>query len=260
MSTPAPRCRFDIFTLFPQMFVGPFDASILRRARNAGIIAIDLHDIRDWATDRHRTADDTPYGGGPGMVMRAPPIVAAVEQIVGEDRDRAAVIVLSASGRRFTQTVARELAGMPRIALVCGHYEGIDERVAEVLGADELSIGDYVLTGGEIPAMVVVDAVARLVPGVIDPASIAEESHDLALVEYPHYTRPAVFRDHGVPEVLLSGHHAEIARWRREQSIRRTAQRRPDLLAQARLSGAERDLAGRVIAESSAGQGGGGEA
>ena len=259
MSTPAPRCRFDIFTLFPRMFVGPFDASILRRARDAGIIAIDLHDIRDWTTDRHRTADDTPYGGGPGMVMMAPPIVAAVEQVVGEDLDRTAVIVLSASGRRFTQAVARELAGMPRIALVCGHYEGIDERVAEVLGADELSIGDYVLTGGEIAAMVVVDAVARLVPGVIDPASIAEESHDLALVEYPHYTRPAVFRGHGVPEVLLSGHHAEIARWRREQSIRRTAQRRPDLLAQASLTEAERDLAGRLSAEPSLGEGGGGE-
>ena len=241
--------RFDVFTLFPEMFAGPFDASILKRASAAGTIEIAIHDIRDWTTDRHRTADDTPYGGGAGMVMMAPPIVAAVEETLGDDLGATPVVVLSAAGRRFTQEVARELATKPRLALVCGHYEGIDERVTVVLGADELSIGDFVLTGGELAAMVVVDAVARLVPGVIDPASISEESHDLALVEYPHYTRPAIFRGLAVPDVLLSGHHGEIARWRREEAVRRTARRRPDLLALADLSDDERALAVKVADE-----------
>ena len=246
---PEPLLRFDIFTLFPGMFSGPFEESILKRARAAGLIGIAIHDIRNWTTDRHRTADDTPYGGGPGMVMMAPPIVAGVEAVLGDDLGQVPVIVLSAAGRLFTQEVAQELATSRRIALICGHYEGIDDRVVEILGADELSIGDYVLTGGELPAMVVVDAVARLVPGVIEAASIAEESHDLGLVEYPHYTRPATFRGLSVPGVLLGGHHAEIARWRREQAIRRTALRRPDLLAPAYLTDAERALASAAMAE-----------
>lgn len=238
--------RFDVFTLFPGMFAGPFDASILKRARDAGSISIAIHDIRDWTTDRHRTADDAPYGGGAGMVMRAPPIVAAVEETLGGHLGAAAIVVLSAGGRRFTQEVARELAARPRLALVCGHYEGIDERVIDVLEADELSIGDFVLTGGELAAMVVVDAVARLVPGVIDAASIAEESHEAGLVEYPHYTRPASFRGFEVPPVLLSGHHAEIARWRHQEAVKRTARRRPDLLAKAHLTEGER---ARVLRE-----------
>lgn len=252
-----PRLRVDVFSLFPSMFAGPFGESILKRAQAAGLLAIQVHDIRRWTTDRHRTADDTPYGGGAGMVMMAPPIVAAVEAILGDDLGRVPVVVLSAGGRRFDQRVAHDLASHSRLAMICGHYEGIDERVIEVLGADELSIGDYVLTGGELPAMVVVDAVARLVPGVIDAASITEESHGAGLVEYPHYTRPACFRGLAVPPVLLSGHHAEIARWRREQSILRTVRRRPDLLPQADLTGIERALVERAAREATAEAGAG---
>ncbi len=240
-ATPgAPSLRFDIFTLFPAMFTGPFDLSILRRARERGLVEVYVHDIRDWTTDRHRTADDTPYGGGAGMVMTAPPLVAAVEDVLGKERPTTHIALMSAGGRLFRQEVAREFAAYRRIALLCGHYEGVDERVADILGAKPLSIGDYVLTGGELAAMVVVDAVARLVPGVIDAASIAEESHGEGLLEYPHYTRPAVFRGLAVPEVLLSGHHANIAAWRRQQAITRTAHHRPDLLTSAPLSPQER--------------------
>ncbi|MDP8908549.1 MAG: tRNA (guanosine(37)-N1)-methyltransferase TrmD [Chloroflexota bacterium] len=213
------------------MFAGPFDESIIKRARAAGIVEIGIHDIRDWSTDRHRTADDTPYGGGAGMVMKAPPIVEAVEAVLGDELHRTHVVLLSAGGRRFTQAVAHQLARKPRLALICGHYEGIDERVSQLLNADELSIGDYVLTGGELPAMVVADAVIRLVPGVIDPASIVEESHgdpNEALVEYPHYTRPFSYRGLEVPEVLLSGHHARIAAWRRTQALAKTQRRRSE--------------------------------
>jgi tRNA (guanine37-N1)-methyltransferase len=207
--------RFDLFTLFPGMFAGPFDESIVKRAREAGSVDIRVHDIRTWTHDRHRTADDAPYGGGAGMVMRAPPIVAGVEEVLGGEIGETRVLLTAASGRPFTQAMARSLAGAARVAIVCGHYEGVDQRVVEILGAEEVSIGDYVLTGGELPAMVVVDAVTRLLPGVIQASSIAEESHQSGLVEYPHYTRPFEFRGRAVPEVLLSGHHAEIARWRR---------------------------------------------
>ena len=228
-----PRLHVDIFTLFPQMFTGPFTESILKRAQDQGLVRIDVHDIRDWTHDRHRTADDTPYGGGAGMVMKAPPIVEAVEAVLGPDQEGAHIIITSAGGRPFTQTIAQELSTTGRIAIICGHYEGIDERVPAILGADELAIGDYVLTGGELPAMVIVDAVARLVPDVIDAASIADESHAAgrpALVEYPHYTRPASYRGLEVPDILLSGHHARIAAWREERAQERTARWRPDLL------------------------------
>lgn len=226
-----PPFRIDVFTLFPRMFAGPLDESILKRARERDLVHIAIHDIRDWTHDRHRTADDSPYGGGAGMVMAAPPIVSAVEATLGNDPERRPVIVLSAGGKRFTQEIAGGLAGASGFALICGHYEGIDERVVDILGADPLSIGDYVLTGGELAAMVVIDAVCRLRPGVIDAQSIAEESHSAPLVEYPHYTRPAEYRGYGVPGVLLQGNHARIAAWRRARARARTARWRPDLLA-----------------------------
>jgi tRNA (guanine37-N1)-methyltransferase len=244
----SPRLRFDVFTLFPGIFAGPLDESILRRAQERRLVAVSLHDIRQWTTDRHRTADDTPYGGGAGMVMMAPPIVAAVEATLGDDLERTRVLAMSAGGRSFTQAMAEDLSGAGRIAIVCGRYEGIDERALTLLRAEPVSIGDYVLTGGELPALVVIDAVSRLVPGVIEAASIAEESHGSGLVEYPHYTRPPSFRGLDVPPVLLSGHHAEIARWRREQSLRRTARFRPDLLPLAELTTVEREIVQEELA------------
>jgi len=222
------------------MFEGPLDHSIVKRARDAGAIEIAVHDIRAWTNDRHKTADDTPYGGGAGMVMMAPPIVEGVESILGDDRPKARILITAASGRRFTQSMAHELADQKRLVIICGHYEGIDARVGAILGAEEISIGDYVLTGGELAAMVVIDAVTRLIPGVIQAASIEEESHSGdGLVEYPHYTRPFSFREHDVPDILLSGHHAKIAAWRREQAIRHTLEKRPDLLDRAELTAKE---------------------
>ena len=241
-----PAIQFDVFTLFPGMFAGPFDESILQRARTRGIVRVAVHDIRQWATDRHRTTDDTPYGGGAGMVMMAPPIVAAVEEALGAELEETRVLVMSAGGRLFTHTMAEELATARHIALVCGRYEGIDDRVIQLLEAEEVSIGDYVLTGGELPAMVVIDAVTRLLPGVIDAASKAEESHQQGIVEYPHYTRPAIFRGLEVPAALLSGHHAQIARWRHEQALRRTARLRPDLLRPGDLTPDERQIVEQV--------------
>jgi tRNA (guanine37-N1)-methyltransferase len=226
---------FDILTLFPAMFAGPLTESILKRAQQAGHIAVGLHNIRDWAIDKHRTADDAPYGGGAGMVMKAEPLAACIRAVAGDTPPL--VILLSPDGETFTQAIAQELAHEERIILICGHYEGLDERVRETLVTRELSIGDYVLTGGELAAMVVVDAVARLVPGVIDAASVAEESHSDGLLEYPHYTRPAVWEGRPVPPVLVSGHHGEVDRWRRRERLRRTLARRPDLLARAKADG-----------------------
>jgi tRNA (guanine37-N1)-methyltransferase len=220
-----PALRFDVFTIFPNMFTGPLDESIIHRARQRGIIEIALHDIRDWTYDRHRTVDDNPFGGGAGMVMKAPPIVEAVEEMLADSVQSTPILLMSASGRRFDQSLARELAAARRVAIICGHYEGIDHRVTQVLGCMEVSIGDFVLTGGEIAAMAIIDTVARLVPGVIQEASLIEESHEEGLVEYPHYTRPAEYRGLAVPNVLLSGHHAQIAAWRKEQSRLRTIER-----------------------------------
>ncbi len=248
----APAIRFDVLSLFPAMFAGPTQESILKRAQAAGRISIEIHDPRDWTTDRHRTADDTPYGGGAGMVLRAPPLVDAFESLPTLEGRR--VLLMAAGGRPFDQAMAHDLARAPQVVLICGHYEGIDERAIEEIGAEPVTIGDYVLTGGELPAMVIIDAVSRLVAGVIDAESIAQESFGDGLVEYPHYTRPAEFRGRGIPEVLLSGHHARIAAWRREQSIRRTAAVRPDLLrrtiAADQLSKKELDLAAELLTAS----------
>lgn len=241
--------RWDILTLFPGMFAGPLSESIIKRAVERGLVEIVLHDIREQATDRHRTVDDTPYGGGAGMVLQAPPVVAAVEAALGPDLGATPVILLSPSGRVFTQRVAEELSRRPRVALLCGHYEGIDERARDLVVTDEISIGDYVLTGGELAAMVIVDATTRLLPGAIDAESLADESHTGGLLEYPHYTRPAVYRDLDVPPILLSGHHALIARWRRREALRRTLARRPDLLAAADLTPEDERLLAELRAE-----------
>ena len=236
------RRRYDLLTLFPEMFRGPFDESILNRAVEADLLTIRVHDVRAFARDRHHTADDEPFGGGAGMVMLAGPIFDAAEHAIGEARREGwpgepAIILLAPQGRRFTQKVAEELAGRDHLMLVCGHYEGVDDRVREHLATDEISIGDYVLTGGELAAMVVVDAVARLGPGVLGAAeSLNEESMSSGLLEYPHYTRPADFRGWPVPSVLLSGDHGAIARWRRARSLQLTYARRPDLLRSAPLA------------------------
>ncbi|MHB8646031.1 MAG: tRNA (guanosine(37)-N1)-methyltransferase TrmD [Thermomicrobiales bacterium] len=237
--------RIDILTIFPAMFAGagPLGASIIGRAVERGILDLRVHDLRDWTTDRHHSIDDYPYGGGAGMVMKAPPVVAAIEAVLGDDagsEPRVPVLLMSAAGRPFTQAMAHNLAARERFILFCGHYEGVDERAIELAVTDEVSIGDYVLTGGELPAMVITDAVARLLPGVIEAESLAEESFAEGLLEYPHYTRPPEFRGLTVPDVLTSGNHARITRWRREQAVLRTHARRPDLLTRNPLTDADR--------------------
>lgn len=252
--------HFDILTLFPLIFHGPFEESILKRARESGRLSITLHNIRDYTTNKHHVTDDAPYGGGGGMVMKPEPIFAAVEAIlppsslprlpVGEREGRAEtpIILQSPQGRLFTQAIAAELSHCQRILLICGRYEGVDERVRQHLVTDEISIGDYVLTGGELGAMVVIDAVTRLLPGVLgDPGATFEDSHARGLLEGPHYTRPAVFRGWEAPEVLRSGNHAAIARWRREQALRRTFERRPDLLARASLTPQDQEFLAQLM-------------
>lgn len=224
--------HFDIFTLFPGMFQGPFSESILKRAQERGLLDIALHDIRAATTDKHHMVDDYPYGGGAGMVMKPDPIFAAIEAV----HQGGPIILLTPQGRLFNQSIARELAQESRITLLCGHYEGIDERVNQHLVTDEISIGDYVLTGGELGAMILVDAVSRLLPGVLTEGSTDDESHSNNLLEYPQYTRPAEFRGWRVPDVLLSGNHAQINRWRRKESLRKTRQRRPDLFEKVDVS------------------------
>jgi len=232
--------RFDVFTLLPQVFSPYLEQSILERARARRLLEVYVHNIRDYAHDRHRTTDDVPYGGGGGMVMKPEPVFEAVEAVLGA-RPECPVVLLSPQGRLFNYDLARELARRPRLALICGRYEGVDERIRQFLATHEISIGDYVLTGGELPALVVIDAVARLLPGALGDADGAlDDSHASGLLEYPHYTRPPEFRGWRVPPLLLSGDHARIARWRREQSLLRTWQHRPDLLEKARLSEEDR--------------------
>jgi tRNA (guanine37-N1)-methyltransferase len=236
--------RIDILTLFPQMFDGLLSCSIIGRARERGLVDIKLHDIRAYTHDKHHIVDDYPYGGGAGMVLKPEPIFEAVEGINEElCLSSASTILLSPQGRLFNQEIARKLTGYQNLILICGHYEGVDERVAEHLVSDEISIGDYLLSGGEVAAMAVVDCVVRLLPGVLgSEASLAEDSHIGGLLEYPQYTRPAIYRGWTVPEILLSGDHGEIAQWRRQQSLLRTAKRRPDLMEEAVLSSEDKRL------------------
>ena len=255
----APALQFEVFTLFPDVFAPYLQSSILLRAQQRQLIQIQLHNIRDWTTDRHHITDDEPYGGGGGMVMKPEPIFAAIEDVLGSP-PACPVILLTPQGRLFNQRVARQLAQpalerlatpedtpSPRLALLCGRYEGIDERVRQYLATDEISIGDYVLTGGELAALVVIDAVSRLIPGVLgDPDGAEDDSHASGLLEYPHYTRPPDFRSYPVPEVLLSGDHARIARWRREQALLRTWQRRPEMLLTAPLSENDRKFLAKL--------------
>jgi len=233
--------QIDILTLFPEMFQGVFGSGVIGRAMEQGLVGIGLHNFRDQAHDKHHTVDDYPYGGGAGMVLKPEPIFEAVESIKGEAD--IPVILLNPQGRLFSQKVAEEFSGYGRMIIICGRYEGVDERVSEHLATDEISIGDYVLTGGEIAAMVVIDAVVRLLPGVLgSELSPLEDSHVAGLLEYPQYTRPPDYRGWPVPEILLSGNHAHIAAWRREQSVRRTYERRPELLDKVELSPEEKRL------------------
>jgi tRNA (guanine37-N1)-methyltransferase len=237
--------HIDVLTLFPEMFEGIFDLGIMKRAIDQKLVSIGLHNIRDYTHDKHHTADDSPYGGGAGMVLKPEPIFEAVEAI--DKKEGTPIILLSPQGRLFTQDVAQELAGHSQLVLICGHYEGVDERVREHLASDEISIGDYVLSGGELAAMVVIDSVFRLVPGVLgSEASPLDDSHVGGLLEYPQYTRPPQYRGWPVPEVLLSGNHAQIKSWRREQSIRRTLEQRPELITRAELSSEEEHLVERL--------------
>ena len=222
--------KIDVLTLFPAMFAGPLDESIVKRARTKGLLDLTIVNLRDYTHDRHKTVDDRPFGGGPGMVLKPEPIFEALESLAN---DSTRVLLMSPSGRKFDQALARELAQEKHLLLISGSYEGVDERVMEALVDDEVSIGDFVLTNGALPAMLIVDAVTRLLPGALgDDASSADESFSHGLLEYPHYTRPAEFRGMKVPEILLNGHHAEIEKWRKEQSQVRTQKRRPDLLEQ----------------------------
>jgi tRNA (guanine37-N1)-methyltransferase len=228
--------EFDVFTLLPEVFPSYLETSILKRARERGLIGVRVHNIRDYTHTKHHVTDDTPYGGGGGMVMKPEPVFEAVESVLGEN-PTLPIILLTPQGRVFDQSVAQELSAHPRIALVCGRYEGFDERIREHLITDEISIGDYVLTGGELPALIIIDALARLLPDVLgDPTGAQDDSHAMGLLEYPHYTRPPEFRGWKVPDVLLSGDHAKIDKWRREQALLRTLKKRPDMLEKIELS------------------------
>jgi tRNA (guanine37-N1)-methyltransferase len=239
--------EFDVFTLLPDVFSPYLESSILQRARQRGLIEVRVHNIRDWATDKHHVTDEEPYGGGGGMVMKVEPVFAAIESVFGPAAG-CPVILLTPQGRVFNQKIALELTQYPYSALLCGRYEGVDERIREHLVTDEISIGDYVLTGGELPALSLIDAVSRLLPGVLgDPDGPFDDSHATGLLEYPHYTRPPEFRGWRVPDILLSGDHAKIAKWRREQSLLRTLKRRPDMLEKAPLDARDKEFIQKQI-------------
>ncbi len=241
--------QFDVFTLLPEVFPSYLETSILKRACDRGLIDVRVHNIRDYTHDKHHVTDDTPYGGGGGMVMKPEPVFEALETVLGltstEESNQTPpapasnipIILLTPQGRVFNQSIAKELSAYPHIALVCGRYEGIDERIREHLVTDEISIGDYVLTGGEIPALILIDAISRMLPNVLgDPTGAEDDSHAMGLLEYPHYTRPPEFRGWKAPDVLLSGDHAKIDKWRRQQALERTFRKRPDMLEKAELS------------------------
>lgn len=244
--------KIDVLTLFPEMFEGVFNASILGKAREKGIATLQAVNFRDYANNKHNTVDDYPYGGGGGMVLQAEPVFAAVEALIEEKKSAKPprVILMCPQGESYSQKKAEELAKEEHLILICGHYEGYDERIREHLVTDELSVGDYVLTGGELPAMTVIDSVVRLLPGTLGNATSAvTDSYSTGLLEYPHYTRPAEFRQWSVPDILLSGHHAKVEQWRREQSLLRTLRRRPDLLSTAELTDKERKWLREIAAE-----------
>ncbi len=228
--------KFDIFSLFPAFFQSYFEISILQKAIEKNLLEIDVHNIRDWTFDKHHVTDDTPYGGGGGMVMKAEPIFQAVEDVLGKNNQQP-ILLMSPQGRPFNSKIAQELSQHPKIAIICGRYEGVDERVIEHLVTDQISIGDFVVTGGELPALIIIDTIARFIPGVLgDPQGALQDSFSNGLLEYPQYTRPEIFRGYRVPEILLSGHHANIEKWKREQSLIRTYFLRPDLLLTENLN------------------------
>jgi tRNA (guanine37-N1)-methyltransferase len=243
--------KFGVITIFPEIFSSYIGESILKRAVQKGLIEVDVHNLRDFTKDKHKTVDDSPYGGGAGMVMKPEPFFTALETLY-PDASKRRVIMLSPAGKRFDQKMAEEFSlEKRRLIFICGRYEAIDERVVNALSDDELSIGDYILTGGELPALVIIDAIARLIPGVLGDKDSAEaESFSWGLLEYPHYTRPAVFRDLKVPEILLSGNHKDISRWRRKEALRRTLERRPDLLEKCVLSNEDYTLLREIKEES----------
>ncbi len=248
--------RFDLVTIFPRFFEGPLEDGIVHRAIERGLVDVGIRDLRDYTTDRHRSVDDVAYGGGPGMVFKPEPLVRAVEAITAERGRPDVVLMTSPQGRRFDQAAARHLAGLRHLVVLCGRYEGIDERVRALVGTEEWSIGDYVLSGGEPAALVIVDAVVRLIPGAVgDEQSVEADSFSRGLLDFPHYTRPAEFRGLKVPDVLVSGHHGEIRRWRKRQALQRTMERRPELLSSAELDDEEREMLRALMDEKGADHG-----
>jgi tRNA (guanine37-N1)-methyltransferase len=248
--------QFDIVTIFPRMIEAALAEGIVARALQRGLLRVKVRDLRDFTDDRHRTVDDVPYGGGPGMVMKPEPIFRAVEAIAGDGGAPQAIVLVSPHGRQFTQAEAARLSALERVTILCGRYEGIDDRVREGLATEELSIGDFVVSGGELPALIIIDAVARLIPGVVgDEDSVAGDSFSRGLLDFPHFTRPAEYRDLKVPDVLVSGHHGEIRKWRKRRALELTLERRPELLADAELDVEEQEILRELMEKKGAAHG-----